>query len=145
MARTEDQKIAQEPIKAKLCGKDTEIPLLKIGKSRAWKESWWRAIYGSEGYTAAISKIDKLKSENASTEQLQEALGQGFHTLLVGQPETVIKLVTDYVVASGCGITAEDIEKDATEAEISVLWEQINEVAFPLVMSLAAAMTLKTK
>lgn len=144
--RTEEQKISMEPIKAMLCGKQVEIPLLKLGKSRVWKESWWRAIYGSDGYTASMTKIDQMRAANASTEELQTALGEGFHTLLLGQPETVIKLVTDYVIASGCEITEAEIEEKATEAEIAVLWEQINEVSFPLVTSLATVMTMaKTK
>ena len=145
MSRTEDQKIAMEPIKAVLCGKEVEIPLLKIGKSRVWKQAWSEAIFGSKGYSAMIAKMDKVKTQQVSPEELQQTLGEGFHTLLVGQPETVIKLVTDYVIASGCEITKEEIEEKATEAEIALLWDQINEVAFPLVTSLATAMVPKTK
>lgn len=143
MERTEEQIVSQEPIKAKLCGKEVLIPLLKIGKSRLWKQAWWQALYGASGWTEAVQRIDQLQKANASDAELQDALGKGFLTILVEQPEKVIDLVASYVVESGAGITKQDIEEDATEAEIAVLWKQINDVAFPLVTSLADVMGKK--
>ena len=141
--RTEEQIISQEPIKSKLCGKEVSIPLLKIGKARLWKQDWWNALYGVSGWTEAVQKIEQLQKDNASDKELQDALGQGFRNILIDQPEKVIELVTSYVVASGAEITKEDIEENANEAEIAELWKQINDIAFPLVTSLADVMGKK--
>ena len=141
--RTEEQIISQEPINAKLCGKEVSIPLLKIGKARLWKQDWWKALYGVSGWTEAVQKIEQLQKDNASDKELQDALGQGFKNILLDQPEKVIELVTSYVVASGAEITKEDIEENANEAEIAELWKQINDIAFPLVTSLADVMGKK--
>jgi len=138
--RTEEQKITQEPIAAKIGGKEYSIPLLKIRQSKEWKKKWWDAINGSGGYREAMLKIDTIRKGDASTEEVLEALNKGFHSLLIEQAESVIDLVVDYIERSGCELTREFIEAEATEADVAVLWEQINEVSFPLVTSLANAM-----
>ena len=141
--RTEDQVITQEPIKARLCGKAVEIPLLKIGKSRIWKQAWWQAVYGASGWQEAVNKVAELQKQQASDIDIQSALADGFKAILVDQPAKVIDLVISYVEASGSGITKQEIENNADEAEIAILWKQINDVAFPLVTSLAEVMGKK--
>jgi len=141
MSRSEEQKISQEPISAKVGGKDYSIPLLKIKQSREWKKKWWDAINGSDGYRDSMLKIDTIRKGSASTEEVVDALSKGFHMLLIDQSNAVIDLVADYVEQAKCGLTRDIIEEEGTEADIAILWEQINEVAFPLVTSLATAMT----
>lgn len=141
--RTEEQKIIQEPIQWKIGDTTHSIPLLKIKQSKLWKQEWWDAISGSGGYKETVQKIENLRKTEASAEEMQEVLSKGFHTLLIGQSDIVIDLVVSYIKMSGCELTRETIEDEATEADVAVLWEQINEVAFPLVTSLANAMSKK--
>lgn len=144
MARTEDQIISQEPIRAKIGGTEYEIPLLKLNKSRLWKQEWYDAVFGSEKWKQTVEKVDELEKANAKPKELQEALSIGFHQMLIDQPDQVIKLVCSYIKYAGLTeLTEKKINEEANEAQIAILWEQINEVSFPLVTSLANAMKVK--
>jgi hypothetical protein len=140
--RTEDQIIAQDPIKAKLGGTEYEIPLLKLNKSRLWKQEWYDAVFKSDKWKETVGKVEAAQ-KGASQSELQDALSMGFHSLLIDQPETVITLVISYLNYANVDIKKEWVDENATEAEIALLWEQINDVSFPLVTSLANAMSRK--
>lgn len=135
--REEDQVIFQDNMKAKIGGTEYEIPLLKLDKSRLWKQEWDRVVFGAEKWKEAVSRIDKLQKEKAGNEELQVALSISFHELLVGQPEEVIKLVCYYLKLANFDKDETWIYENANEAEIAILWDEINEVSFPLVTSLA--------
>lgn len=141
--RTEEQIISMEPIKAILGGKPVEIPLLKLKDSRKWKAKWWNVIFGADGYKEAIGKVARLQESKATAEELGAALSDSFEVMLLKQPEQAVKLVCSYINYSGLPLTEEEINNTANEAEIAVLWEKINEVAFPLVTSLANALNRK--
>jgi len=141
--RTEDQIIAQDPFKAKIGGQEYDIPLLKLSKSRLWKQEWYDAVFGSKKWAETVGQVDKLQKEKASAKELQDALSIGFHQMLIDQPESVITLVCSYFKYAEVDLTREKLDEIATEADIAIVWEQINEVSFPLVTSLANAMSKK--
>ena len=141
MDRTEEDIVRQKsPIKAILCGKEVVIPLLKLQQSLDWHEKWYEVVYIAMDWKESVTRVARLQKEKASEDDLKDALISAYKTILLAQPKKLIDLVCSYVEASDCGITTKDIFANANEAEILILWNQINEIAGsgrPLVTGLA--------
>jgi len=123
MARTEEQKLVQAPIIVVLGGQEYEIKPLVIKESRAWR--------------AEVAKVIGLLPQMASfTTDHPDEFQAGIAAILVGMPDQVVDLVFSYAPE----LNREEIEEVATDAEIARAFEQISEVAFPLVRSMVGTM-----
>jgi len=124
MMRTEEQKIAQSPIVVILGGKQYEVKPLVIRDSRTWRAK----------LAKLIGTLPKYASVTTDTpDQFEGAID----AMLVAMPNQVLDLVFAYAK----DLNREEIEAEATDAEIGKAFEQIVEVAFPLARSMVGAMT----
>ena len=122
--RTEEEKVAQAPLKLTLGGKIYDVPPLVIKESRLWR--------------AQLSELLSLLPQYANvTTDTPDKFHTALTAILVTMPDKVVELVLAYAP----GLDREEIEATATDAEIAKAFEQIMEVAFPLARSTVGAMT----
>lgn len=124
MSRTEEEKVAQAPLKLILGGKEYEVKPLVIRESRAWRQKLAKTLGMLPQYTGITTD---------TPDRFKEALD----AMLVAMPDQVVDLVFDYAR----NLNREEIEATATDSEIAHAFEQIVEVAFPLARSMVGAMT----
>jgi len=120
--RTEEEKVTQAPLLIILGGREYDVKPLVIRDSRAWRAKVAKLIGGLPQYT-------KTTSDNP--DQFKVAI----EGMMSAMPDAIVDLVFDYAR----DLDREMIEAVATDAEISVAFTQILEVAFPLARSLAEA------
>jgi hypothetical protein len=124
MARTEEEKVVQAPLKIILGGKEYEVKPLVIKDSRAWRKKLASTLGVLPEYTGVTTDTpDKFKG--------------ALDAMLVSMPDQVVELVYDYAR----DLNREEIEASATDDEVAKAFEQIVEVAFPLARSMVGAMT----
>ena len=123
MQRSEEEKVAQAPIKVILGGNEYEIKPLVIRDSRVWRQK----------VVTALSTIPKhAKATTDDPEKFAEAL----NAMLVAMPDTVIDLFFEYAK----NLDRDEIEGVATDTEVATAFEEVVGLAFPLASSLAGAM-----
>ena len=122
MNRSEEQIVAQEPLRLIFGGKSYEVKLLVIKDSREWR----RKIADMLGRLPLY-----VNATTDAPEQFQEAL----NGLMVDMPDKVVELVFDYAK----DLPRDEVEAVATDAEMARAFESILEVAFPLAQSIAGA------
>ena len=123
LTRTEEEKITQAPLLVKLGGEVYEVKPLVIRESRVWRQK----------LSEVMGKLPKYT--NVTTEQPEE-FADAMNVMLVGMPEDIIDLVCAYCK----DLPRDAIEDNATDTEMARAFEQIVEVAFPLVGGLTRAM-----
>jgi hypothetical protein len=121
--RTEEDKVFQNEILIILGGKEYKIKPLVIKQSRKWRANFAKLLGDLQQY-AEITTVTPDKFEDA------------IKTILVAMPDKIVDLVFEYAP----GLNREEIENNATDAEMAKVFEQIIEVALPLARSLTGAM-----
>lgn len=119
--RTEEQIITQAPIMVSFGGKKYELKLLVIKESREWRRQF-AAVLG--GLPLFVNAID-------TTEHFQQVINGMF----LDVPDKVVDLIFAYAK----DLPRDEIEAVATDVEMSVAFERIIEVAFPLSRSMMGA------
>jgi len=119
--RSEEDKILKAPITVILGGMPYEVPPLVIAESRKWRAK----------FVEFLGQYPKLAKITTDSPEFSDAL----NNLLVVMPEQVIDLFFDYAK----GLDRQQIEQQATDAELTKAFEQVVKLAFPLVTSLAGA------
>jgi len=94
---------------------------LVIAESRKWRAK----------FVEFLGQYPKLAKITTDSPEFSDAL----NNLLVVMPEQVIDLFFDYAK----GLDRQQIEQQATDAELTKAFEQVVKLAFPLVTSLAGA------
>ncbi len=123
MQRTEEQKIAQAPLRIVLSGKEYSVKPLVIIDSRAWRAK----------LAETLGMLPQYANVTTDTpDKFQDAL----NAMLVAMPDQIVDLVFAYAK----DLNREEIEAVATDTEIAKAFEQIVEVAFPLARSMVGAM-----
>lgn len=122
MGRSEEQIVAQEPIKLIFGGKEYQVKPLVIKDSRVWRKKIADMLGNLPSYVNATTD---------QPEQFQEALTG----IMVDMPDKVCDLVFDYAR----DLPRKEVEAVATDAEMAKAFESILEVAFPLAQSIAGA------
>ena len=121
--RTEEQKIARASVSVILGGKEYEVKQLTLNESRVWKQQVAKLL--TEGFK-------QTKVSSSDPEKFSEAL----LVFMIDAPNALVDLFFSYAK----DVNREEIEEIATEAEISVAWEKVREVAFPLAQTLVQTM-----
>ena len=121
--RTEEQKLFHDPIKIVFGCKEFEVKPLVIKESRAWRAKVWKVM-------VELPKTTKVSS--AEPDKFEAAI----KSMLVSTPDTVIDLFFDYAK----DLNREEIEGIATETEMAIAWQQVAELAFPLLPGLVKTM-----
>jgi len=119
MTRTEEEKVLQAPIVVTLGGQEYSIKPLVIRDAREWRRK-------------VAASIRDLPGVLAQTSEDPDAFGRAMDRILVDNADMVIDLFFEYAH----DLPREEIEATATEHEISIAWEQVREIAFPLVMAM---------
>ena len=117
--RTEDDIVAQAPVRVTLGGKEYDLKPLVIKDSREWRRKF-------KEISADLAKLFDTEGE---------AVGDALGTLIVQAPDQVIDLFFLYAK----DLSREEIESVATEAEIAEAFKEVVKLAFPLVESLGKA------
>jgi len=120
--RNEEDKVTQAPLILILGGQEHPVKPLVIRDSRAWRAKVAQLIGGLPQYT---------KTSSDDPDQFKVAI----EGMMSAMPDAIVDLVFDYAK----DLKREEIEAVATDAEVSVAFTQILEVAFPLARSLAEA------
>ena len=121
--RTEEQKIARASVSVILGGKEYEVKQLTLNESRVWKQQVAKLL--TEGFK-------QTKVSSSDPEKFSEAL----LVFMIDAPNALVDLFFSYAK----DLNREEIEEIATEAELSVAWEKVREVAFPLAQTLVQTM-----
>ena len=119
--RSEDQVVTQAPIMVSFGGKEYEIKLLVIKESRIWRQQFAEVL---KALPLFVNAIDTTKH-----------FEQVINGMFLDVPDKVIDLIFAYAK----DLPREEIEAVATDAEMSVAFESILEVAFPLSRSMVGA------
>jgi len=128
MKRTEEDKIVQAGIEVILGGEKYTIHPLVIRDSREWRKSVVDLI-------ATLPKYTEVTTDTPG--DFRDALD----ALLVAVPDSVANLFFQYAK----NLNKEEIEASATDAELAKAFEQVVEIAFPLVQSLTKTMARLAK
>ena len=123
MERTEEQKIIQEPLRVILGGEEYKVKLLVIKESRQWRVK----------LSALLSSLPKYANVTSDS---PDEFGEALNAIMVSMPDTICDLFFDYAK----DLNRDEIEEKATEAEVGKAFEQVVEIAFPLVQSMTEAM-----
>ncbi len=123
MKRTEEEIVSQARIKVILGGREYKIAPLVIRDSREWRKK-------------VISLIVDLPQLLKVTTKDLEGFGGALKRIMVDNPDHVIDLFFEYAK----DLDRDEIEGLATEEDIEVAFEEVMQVAFPLVRSLTKAM-----
>lgn len=121
--RTEEQKISLAPVIVTLGGKEFKVRPLTLVESREWKQQAVKLL--SSGY-------EQIKTDDTKPEKF----GNAFFAFMFESTDRLVDLFFSYAK----DLNREEIEKIATEEEISVAWEKVREVAFPLAQTLVETM-----
>jgi len=121
--RTEEDKIVQSGITVILGGKEYSIAPLVIKESREWRKK----------VVGLISEMPKYAEVTTDT---PDEFGDALNAILVAMPDKVADLFFKYAV----NLNREEIEANATDAELAKAFEQVIEIAFPLAQSLTQTM-----
>lgn len=122
--RTEEDKIIQAGIEVILGGEKYVVRPLVIRDSREWRKS-------------VVDLIATLPKYADVTTDTPDQFGDALKALLVAVPDSVANLFFRYAK----DLNKEEIEGKATDAELAKAFEQVIEIAFPLVQSLTKTMT----
>jgi len=122
--RTEEDKVLKAPVTVTLGGKAYEIAPLVIAESRKWRARFIKILQEYPQYAQV-------------TTDTPEKFNSALHNLLVAMPDEVIDLFFDYAR----NLDRQQIESEATDEEVAAAFEQVVKLAFPLVTSLAGAIT----
>lgn len=120
MNRSEEQIVAQEPLKLIFGGKSYEVKLLVIKDSREWR-----------GKFADVLGHLPLFVNTTSPDKFSEVINGMFMDV----PDRVMDLLFEYAK----DLPREEIEAVATDVEMAKAFESIIEVAFPLSRSMVGA------
>ena len=121
--RTEEDKIVQSGITVILGGREYSIAPLVIKESREWRKK----------VVGLISEMPKYAEVTTDT---PDEFGDALNAILVAMPDKVADLFFKYAV----NLNREEIEANATDAELAKAFEQVIEIAFPLAQSLTQTM-----
>jgi len=121
--RTEEDKIVQAGITVILGGREYSIAPLVIKASREWRKK----------VVGLISEMPKYAEVTTDT---PDEFGDALNAILVAMPDKVADLFFKYAV----NLNREEIEANATDAELAKAFEQVIEIAFPLAQSLTQTM-----
>jgi len=116
MERTEEQKLARDPLRVILGGKEFDIPLLVIKDSREWRRKASELLAALPGYA------------NTSTDD-PDQFKSAMNALMVAMPEQVIDLFFLYAK----GLKQDEIEAVANDLELAEAFKQVAAIAFPFV------------
>ena len=119
--RSEDQKVTQAPILVSFGGKEYEIKLLVIKESRVWRQQFADVL---KALPLFVNAIDTTKH-----------FEQVINGMFMDVPDQVIDLIFAYAK----DLPRDEIEAVATDVEMSVAFESILEVAFPLSRTMVGA------
>ena len=119
--RSEDDKITQAPIMVSFGGKQYEIKPLVIKESREWRRQ----------FAEVLKNLPLFVNVADTTEHFQKVINGMFMDV----PDKVIDLIFAYAK----DLPRDEIEAVATDVEMSVAFESILEVAFPLSRSMVGA------
>lgn len=119
--RSEDQILTQAPIMVSFGGKQYELKPLVIKESREWRKQ----------FAAVLGDLPLFVNVADTTKHFQEVINGMF----LDVPDKVIDLIFAYAK----DLPREEIEAVATDVEMSVAFESILEVAFPLSRSMMGA------
>lgn len=123
MERTEEEKVTQAGIEVILGGVEYSIAPLVIKDSREWRK----------GVVSLLSSLPEYAKVTTDTpDEFRDAL----NAIMVALPDKVTDLFFLYAKA----LNREEIEKKATDAELSKAFEQVVEIAFPLAQSITKTM-----
>ena len=125
--RTEEQKIAREPVTASFGGKEYKIRVLTLGESREWKQNVAKLMDNS---------VSQIQTNDSDSEKFSKTL----LSFMLDSPNTMIDLFFSYAK----DLNREEIEQVATEEEISIAWDKVREVAFPLAQTLVQTINKMT-
>lgn len=121
--RSEEQKLAQDPVMVTFGGKEYPLRVLVIKESREWRQQVIDLIKQVPPLTSVSS--DKPEEFNAALE-----------TLLISMPDQVCDLFFSYAK----DLNREEIELVATDAEMALAWSKVTDLAFPLLQGLVKTM-----
>ena len=116
--RTEEEIVTQASIEVILGGKTFEIAPLVIRDSRVWRKKVGSLI-------APIPSMVKVTMDD------KEDFGKVLEQILVTNPDQVLDLFFEYAKE----LDREEIEGIATDMEMSVAFQEVIKVAFPLAQS----------
>ena len=123
MDRTEEEIVVQAGIKVILGGVEYSIAPLVIRDSRVWRKK-------------VIDLLAPLPGLVSTTMDDLEDFGNVLNQMLVVMPDQVVDLFFEYAK----DLNQEEIESQATDAEMKVAFEEVTKAAFPLGESLPAVM-----
>ena len=119
--RSEDQIVTQAPIMVSFGGKEYELKPLVIKESREWRRK----------FAEVLGTLPLFVNVADTTKHFQEVINGMF----LDVPDKVIDLIFAYAA----DLPRDEIEAVATDVEMSVAFERILEVAFPLSRSMMGA------
>jgi hypothetical protein len=117
--RTEEDKLLQAPIEVTLGGKQYQVKPLVIRDAREWRKK----------LLALLSSLPGYAKENAD-----------FTSALSGMLVELPDQAADLFFAYAKDLNREEIEGAATEAELAGAFDQVMEVALPLVGKLTGTL-----
>ena len=121
--RTEEDKVTIAPIEVMLGGQKYRIEQLRIKDSRGWRKSVVKLMTDLPGY------VNKAMAKDAD-------FFDALNGLIVTMPDAVIDLFFSYAR----DLDRDEIEEIASESELSLAWDEVIKVAFPLLKSIPQAM-----
>ena len=116
--RSEEDKITQSSITVILGEKEYHIKPLVIKDSREWRKK-------------AIALVNPLPSMVKINTDDEEGFKEALETLLVKMPDQVVELFFEYAK----DLNRDQIESEATDAEMARAFQEVIVVAFPLAQS----------
>jgi len=122
--RTEEQKIYQDGVSVILGGKEYRVKPLKLRKEREWRQK----------LAALISTLPQYANVNSDD---PEEFGGALNAMMVTMPDQVVDLFFLYAGS----LKREEIEEEATGAEVALGFKAVMALAFPLPQALTEAMT----
>jgi len=126
--RTEEEILTQAGIEVVLGGKLYSIKPLVIRDARVWRKE-------------TLELVAPLSAIAGTTSATPDAFGDALKSLLVSMPDKVIDLFFLYAK----DLDRDEIEGEATEAEITKAFSEVVAVAFPLAESAPEVLTRITK
>jgi hypothetical protein len=118
--RSIEDKLLQAPIEVVLGGSKYPVKLLCLRDAALWRKKLWQTLAQVPSYAGG-------KADFATT----------MKGMVVDAPDQVVDLFFAYAK----DLDRTRIEQEANEAELSVAWKAVMEVALPLSGSLTGAMT----
>lgn len=118
--RTEEEILAQAPIKMRFGAADYDVNILRFTKAREWREN-------------AIKAVQEIVAAHTAECATNDAFTHGLAFFFLEFPDKMVDLILAYAV----DVPRAVIENDATDEQVAFAFGQVVSIAFPFTKELA--------